>query len=65
MKIPNKELRLVCKKAESQGWVITRGKTHLKWTSPEGKPIFTAYTPSDARAIKNILSMLKRNGLKV
>ena len=43
MKINNKDLRALCKKAETQGWVVTQGKTHLKWLSPEGKPIFTSY----------------------
>ena len=65
MKISNKDLRTLCKKAETQGWVVTQGKTHLKWLSPEGKPIFTSYSPSDVRAIKNIVSMLRKNGLKL
>lgn len=59
------ELKGLRKAAEAQGWTvrITNGG-HLRWDSPKGgKPIFTASTPSDRRALANIRSMLRAAGL--
>lgn len=61
-----KEWRDLIAEATRQGWQIElTGSNHLRWRSPEGKPVFSASTPSDHRAIKNIRSMLRRNGLRL
>lgn len=61
----SKELKLIISKATSQGWEVTQNKAnHLRWQSPEGGVVFTALTPSDWRAFKNILRDLRKYGFK-
>lgn len=50
--------------ATRDGWrVITTGRNHLKWLSPDGRTmLFTGATPSDWRAIKNHKANMKRAG---
>ena len=61
----NKELKLIIRKAEAQGWEVTQNKAnHLRWESPVGGVVFTALTPSDWRAFKNILRDLKKYGFQ-
>ena len=52
--------------AEKQGWrvEVTKGG-HLKWVAPNGKVIFSSYSASDSRAIKNSISQLKAAGFIV
>jgi predicted RNA binding protein YcfA (HicA-like mRNA interferase family) len=59
-----KEFKQVIKVAESKGWVVclTKGG-HLKWASPSGQIVFSASTPSDGRAVKNLISELRRHGI--
>lgn len=55
-----KEIKQLRVEAEKEGWVITltRGN-HYRWA--KGKTVFfTASTPSDYRAIKNIRQHLKQ-----
>jgi hypothetical protein len=40
---------------------MTKGH-HYKWVSPLGRFFFSAYSPSDHRAIKNLKRDLKING---
>lgn len=63
MKISNKELSSLVKQATEQGWVVelTNGG-HVKWQSPMGRFFFSAQTPSDIRALKNIKRDLRNNG---
>lgn len=58
-----RDVQALIKQAESQGWVVepTR-KGHYKWFSPLGRFFFSASTPSDNRALKNIKQDLKRYG---
>lgn len=60
-----KEIKPLIKRAEAQGWTITRTRgDHLKWTSPTGGGVyFSSSTPSDRRAIHNIEKDLIRRGL--
>lgn len=59
----HKEIRDLIKRAESQGWQITRSKgDHLKWVSPSGKPLFFGSTPSDIRSLKNQVSLMRKHG---
>lgn len=52
--------------AEEQGWVISiRTNNHLVWTSPTGAKVYTAATPSDYRAVRNIRRDLRKYGLRV
>jgi hypothetical protein len=52
--------------ARRQGWRVEQtGKSsrHLKWYSPDGKAVIvSSSTPSDHRAIKNHLALLRRAG---
>lgn len=53
------------KRAEDQGWVITRtGSGHLKWTSPRGTVVYTPKTPGGGRSHQNVVAKLQRAGLK-
>ena len=60
----NKELQSLIKQAESQGWQVLHLKGgHLKWVSPvSDRVVFTAFSPSDVRAIKNITRELRVSG---
>lgn len=58
-----KELSMLIKEAECQGWIVTStSKGHYKWVSPLGGFFFSASTPSDHRALKNIERDLARYG---
>ncbi len=58
-----KKLRKIIREAEKQGWKsgLTRGG-HIRLRSPSGGIVHASATPSDPRAIKNILSDMKREG---
>lgn len=51
--------------AVEQGWTIemTRGG-HVRWTAPSGRVIFSPSSPSDRRAIRNTIAMLRREGFR-
>lgn len=58
------EIKAIIRMAQAQGWVITKTNGgHLRWTAPTGGFVFTASTPSDNRAIKNIMRDLRAYGL--
>lgn len=58
-----KDLIVLMQKATSQGWQITRtGGGHLKWVSPEGKMVFSGFSHSDSRSIKNLKNQLRVAG---
>jgi hypothetical protein len=59
-----KELKEIVKAAEGQGWKVkTNKKGHSMFYAPDGINIVTAGgTPSDHRAVANLLSDLRRNG---
>ena len=62
----SKELKRVIALAIRQGYSVElRNNGHYKFTAPTGKFIFTSGTPSDRRAIKNILADLKKLGLEL
>lgn len=52
------------KSAQAQGWTAERGSGgHWKLLAPDGKGVvFVAYSPSDQRAVKNTISMMRRYG---
>lgn len=56
-----KELKQIRLAAEDRGWIVemTRGN-HLRWQHPSGKIMFTALTPSDNRALKNISAWIRK-----
>lgn len=61
-----KVLRQARKLAAPQGWtveVVPSG--HLRFTSPEGRSVQTAQTPSDRRTWLNARTRLRRAGLSV
>jgi hypothetical protein len=58
-----KDLKVLMDDATSQGWVITKTNGgHFKWLSPLGMFFFSAQTPSDHRALKNIKRDLRMYG---
>ena len=43
------------------GWTIVRAKKHIIWRHPRAKAnLVTAYSPSDWRAVKNIMLQARR-----
>lgn len=61
-----KVLRPFADEAIRQGWRIEKtARCHLKWRAPTGALVVTSSTPSDQRAVRNIVSDLKRGGLKL
>jgi predicted RNA binding protein YcfA (HicA-like mRNA interferase family) len=59
-----KELKEVIKEAKRQGWRVTTTKRgHLQFYAPDGENIVTAAgTPSDHRALANLIARLRRHG---
>jgi predicted RNA binding protein YcfA (HicA-like mRNA interferase family) len=62
--VAKKELKGLIREAEDQGWTVRRSKKgHLQFFAPDGETIVTAAgTPSDHRAMANLISRLRRNG---
>lgn len=59
-----REFKDVTRALDAQGWTITTTKKrHLRFESPRGLIIYSAGTPSDWRARKNLVAHLKRAGL--
>jgi len=62
----SKDMRALVRIAEQSGWLVRRTKRgHYQWLPPQGRVIVTAGTPSDHRAMSNIKSMLRKEGLCV
>lgn len=58
-------MRKIARQAKQQGWQVeVTGKSHLRFTSPEGVIVGNSSTPSDYRGQKNFLADLKRAGFK-
>jgi len=59
-----KELKEIVRAAEKQGWGVERTKKgHWRFFAPDGENIVHgAGTPSDRRALDNLLSQLRRYG---
>lgn len=59
----SKDVNVLIKQAQKQGWEVTITKgMHLKWVSATGSFFFSACTPSDVRTVKNIKRDLRLNG---
>lgn len=58
--------RILARHAEAAGWSIelTRNN-HLRWRSPDGAVVFSALSPSDRRAVRNVEKELRRAGLSI
>lgn len=58
------DLKHLKRAARQQGWTVELANGgHLKWTPPTDSPIvFSPSTPSDWRAIANIVSRLRKSG---
>lgn len=62
----NKDFQKLIKEAENQGWEVSRtGGGHLRWMSPEGKVVFSAFSPSDKRALQNTKKELRIKGFAI
>ena len=56
----NKELRLVIKEAEGNGWAFTKTRKHIKGLhKATGQTTTISQTPSDGRALENIKRWLR------
>lgn len=56
-----KEIRNIIRLAIKRGYTVeVRNNGHYKFTAPSGKFFFTSSTPSDRRALDNILADMKR-----
>ncbi len=60
MRIQNRDLRELAQSLEGKGWKIEASTKHIKWLSPGGQIVISSATPSDHRAMKNHLSLIKR-----
>lgn len=61
-----KPFRKAARLAESRGWRIKHGGSHLKWKPPyPGRMVITPSTPGEGRSIENAMAKLKRAGLPV
>lgn len=60
----DKDLNQLRKLAEAQGWRVVRTHNdHYKWYAPDGKTmVVSGSTPSDHRAFKNQLALMRRAG---
>lgn len=59
----NKDFRQLIQEAEDQGWEVSKTKGgHLRWLSPSGRVVFSAFSPSDGRALKNTIRELRIGG---
>jgi hypothetical protein len=66
MKTKNKEINSLIVIAEKQGWNITQSRSgHIKWLSPTGAIVFSAFSPSDRHAYKNIKKQLIAKGIEI
>lgn len=61
----SKDLKTVVKAATEQGWRVDTLKSgHLRFRAPNGTgTCISGGTPSDRRALDNLLGCLRRNGL--
>lgn len=55
----NKELRLLLKEAEANGWAFSKGNRHIKGKHPSGRTTTISISPSDNRALMNIKKDLR------
>lgn len=60
--VSNKEVKRLVKRLQAKGFQVTKRSAHICVKTPQG-PVFCSSTPSDHRAIKNIVTMLKRKGV--
>lgn len=59
----NKEITKLIREATRQSWIVVRGKSnHLRWESPNGGIVHTSSTPSDVRAVPNMVKDLQKHG---
>jgi biotin operon repressor len=62
----NKDLDKLIHQAKDQGWQIQIKRSgHYKWVSPSGRFVVSSSTPSDRRAVMNIVRDLRRYGFQV
>lgn len=60
----SKEIRQIVRRLKRKGFKVKMTKkSHVCVTTPQG-PVFCASTPSDKRAMQNIVAMLKRKGVE-
>lgn len=58
------EMDKIDRLVRSLGWVVDKtGSGHRRYTSPEGKRFFFAWTPSDHRSLLNAKAVLRKNGV--
>ncbi|CAO1665239.1 MULTISPECIES: type II toxin-antitoxin system HicA family toxin [unclassified Salinicola] len=54
-------LKRVARYAVTHGWNVERTRGgHVRFIKPGCPPVFTGFSPSDARAEKNVLARLRR-----
>lgn len=58
------DFRELAQEARAQGWRVEETRGHLKWLGPNGGVVISSSTPSDRRAIKNHVALLRRWGFK-
>jgi hypothetical protein len=51
--------------ARAQGWRIEQRGKHRSWYGPSGGIVVSSASPSDRRALRNHLAMLRRFGFRL
>ena len=51
--------------AVQQGWRVERRGKHRAWHAPRGGIVVSSVTPSDHRALRNHLALMRRFGFVV
>lgn len=64
--MPDKDVKRILREAERQGWRIEQGGKHIKAYPPDPSQsmVTIAQTASDKRAIKNVLSEMRKRGVR-
>lgn len=62
------DIRAIARAAEAQGWRVDRTKRgHWRFRPPDPSQgiVYHSGTPSDTRAVKNLIADLRRRGLEL
>lgn len=60
----HKETRKIIREAKRQGWRVDEKGKHYKLFPPVGRMVTMAKTPSDVRALQNMIALMRQSGFK-
>lgn len=66
MTLPRTAMKKLLASVKERGWSATRTNGgHVKWQHDSGAFLFGSATPSDSRAMKNLIAQMKRVEMRV